>query len=335
MVMDLSYLEALMGGAAPEGEAGGETGGVWVVGLEGSVSDGMLRLVGKARVIADALGAYAYLLLAGGADAEAGERAIKAGADTVLLASGVPALADLVGFFQDRKPQAVLFPRTALGRVLGPGLAQVLGGGLCGNAAELEVDPIYQRIVAHQPVLDGAARQRMAIVTAPAVVVVDTSGLPAAFNEPWRSGKVEDAGVNWTAPAISLPAELPKIPVTLANAPVVVAAGLGLRTAEGFSLAERVAQALGGVVAGEIGALDAGWIAETQLVGLTGVQVAPKLVLALGVDGDTSFFMSTKDAGLIVAVQPDPEAPIVPVADYNIIANPAEFAEALLAELAR
>ena len=38
---------------------------------------------------------------------------------------------------------------------------------------------------------------------------------------------------------------------------------------------------------------------------------------------------------LIVAVQPDPAAPFVPVNDYNIIADPAEFAGALLKELAR
>ena len=38
---------------------------------------------------------------------------------------------------------------------------------------------------------------------------------------------------------------------------------------------------------------------------------------------------------LIVAVQPDPAAPFVPVADYNIIADPAEFAGALLEVLGK
>jgi electron transfer flavoprotein alpha subunit len=36
-----------------------------------------------------------------------------------------------------------------------------------------------------------------------------------------------------------------------------------------------------------------------------------------------------------VAVQPDPAAPFVPVADYNIIADPAEFAGALLEVLGK
>ena len=107
---------------------------------------------------------------------------------------------------------------------------------------------------------------------------------------------------------------------------MIVAAGLGLADEAGFALANKLAEALGGVIAGDLGALDVGWITEDQLVGLTGASVAPKLYLALGIDGDTSQFMATQEAGMIVAVQPDPAAPFVPVADYNIIADPAEFA---------
>jgi electron transfer flavoprotein alpha subunit len=320
-----------MGGATAD--TGGGTGGVWVVSLDGAVDDGILRLIGKARVVADALGAYVHLLLAGGAEAESADVVIKAGADRVLLAAGVPGLADLGGFFRERAPQVILFPRTRSGRTLGPGLAQLLDGGLCGHAADLEVDPSYQRIVAHQPVLDDAARQRVTLVAAPAVAVVDTSALPAAFNEPWRTGVVEDAGVSWGQPATYPPVVLPAPAVSLATSPVVVAAGRGLQTADGFARATELAEVFGGVVGGDLGALDAGWITEAQLIGLTGVQVAPKFLLALGLDGDTSLFMSVRDAGLIVAVQPDPAAPIAPVADFSIHHDPAEVAAALLDKL--
>lgn len=328
MGMDLSYLEALMGGPAEEG--GEATGGVWVVSPDGDLGDGTLRLVGKARVVADALGGYVYVLAGQGAVTGDPQTAIRTGADQVLTAVGTPNVADLAAYFDERVPQAVLFPRTQLGRALGPGLAQALGGGLCGLAADLAVDPIYQRIVAHQPVLDDAARQAITILATPAVVVVDTELLPAAFNEPWRNGSVEDTGLVWGEPEPYPPAERPAAPLTLQNAPVIVAAGLGLRDQAGFALAGKLAQALGGVVAGDLAALDAGWITEEQLVGLTGQSVAPKLYLALGIDGDTSQFMATSEAGCIVVVQPDPAAPFVPMADYNIIADPAEFAGALL-----
>lgn len=332
MSMDLSMFEALMGAAAAE-VGGGETGGVWIVAAEGRADDGLLRLIGKGRVLADALGAYVYVLLAGDADASAGERAIKAGADRVLLARGVPALADLVDFLRPRAPRVVLFPATRLGRVLGPGVAQKLDGGLCGRAADLEVDPIYQRVVAHQPVLDDAARQRVALIASPAVAVVDTALLPAAFNEPWRTGTVEETGLTWPAAAARPRVAWPAPTMTLANASVVVGTGLGLKTAEGFALAVELAHALDAAVGGDVAALDAGWIGEDQLIGLTGTRVAPRLFLALGMDGDTSLFMSIQDAGLVVAVQPDPAAPIVAVADYNICADPAAFARAMLEKL--
>jgi electron transfer flavoprotein alpha subunit len=343
---DLSYLQALMGMTASDEAAGGATGGaggVWVVDPDGvaaaatsaAADDAILRLVGKARVVADALGGYVYLLACGSPADDTAQRAIHAGADNVLTAAGTPALADLTAFFRERGPQLVLFPRTRRGRMLGPGLAQALGGGLCGYAADLAVDPMSQRVLAHQPVLEDAARQVVAILASPAVAVVDTGALPAAFNEPWRSGNVEDSGLAWPAAPEYPAAELPASPLTIKNAPVIVAAGLGLTDEAGFALAGRLAEVLGGVVAGDTGALDMGWITEDQLVGLTGASVAPKLYLALGIDGDTSQFMATQEAGLIVAVQPDPAAPFVPAADYNIIADPAEFAGALLEALGK
>ena len=194
---DLSYFQALIGGGPDE--TAGAAGGVWVVDPDGWGNDGILRLVGKARVVADALGCYVYLLACGSpAEEAASQAAIHAGADSVLTARGIPALADLTAFFGERAPQAILFSRTTLGRTLGPGLAQALGGGLCGHAVDLAFDSIYQRVIAHQPVLDNAARQSVAILASPAVVVVDTEALPAAYNEPWRSGHVEDTGFVWT-----------------------------------------------------------------------------------------------------------------------------------------
>ena len=155
MGMDLSDLQALMGGSFDEPV--GDTGGVWVVAPDGTIDDGTLRLIGKARVVADALGGYVTVLAGCGAAEGDTETAIRAGGDKILTADGIPALSDLVEFIGERKPQVVLFPRTQLGRSLAPGLAQMLGGSLCGYAADLAVDPIYQRIVAHQPVLEDAA----------------------------------------------------------------------------------------------------------------------------------------------------------------------------------
>ncbi len=327
MGFDLSDLQALMGGAVEEG--GGETGGVWVVTPDGTIDDGMLRLIGKGRVVADALGGYVHVLAGCDADGADTEAAIHAGADKVLTASGVPEVNELADYLREKQPQAVLLPRTQLGRKLGPGLAQVLGGSLCRYAGDLAVDPIYQRIIAHKPVLEDAARMQVGLLASPAVVLMDTALLPAAFKETWRQGEVMNTGVQWAEPPMYEMVDLPPTPVTLQNAQTVVIAGQGLGDEAGFAAAKELADALGGVVAGDVTALDAGWITEEELVGLTGATIKPKLCIALGVDGDTNLMMGMAEAGCIVAVQPDAAAPIIPFADYNVVGDPAEFARAM------
>jgi electron transfer flavoprotein alpha subunit len=242
----------------------------------------------------------------------------------------MPAVNELADFFRERQPQAVLLPRSRLGRALGPGLAQALGGSLCPYAADLSVDPIYQRIVAHQPILGDAARVQVSLLATPAVAVMETSLLPASFNEPWRQGEVGDTQLMWPDPVRHERADLPAQPLTLKTAPVVVVTGQGLGDEAGFAAAKALAEALGGVVAGDVTALDAGWIGEESLVGLTGETISPKLVIALGVDGDTALMMGMAEAGCIVAAQADANAPIVPFADYNVVGDPAEFARAFM-----
>ncbi len=333
MSMDLSYLEALMGGGqGPEGGAGG----VWVVSPEGVVDERLLRLVGKARVLADSLGGYVYLLLGGEASLDEGQSAVRAGADRVELAAGVPSLDDLVGFFaalsDSRSPHVILFPYSYLGRSLGPGLAERLGGSSVGWAADVTLDPSSQRLVAQVPVMDRAARQNVTLLERPAVVVVDTEVLPAAFSEPWRSGEVEASGLTWDAAPDYPSAGVPSSPLQVATASIVVAGGRAL-TAAGFEVAKQLAARLGGALAGDVSALDAGWIDEEQLVDLTGQSIAPKLYLALGIAGETTHFMAIQGAETIVAVQEDPAAPIAQVADLNVFADPRKFARALLAKV--
>jgi electron transfer flavoprotein alpha subunit len=333
MGFDLSDLQALMGGSYDE--SAGEAGGVWVVTPDGTIDDGMLRLIGKGRVVADALGGYVHLLAgcnAAGGDTQA---AIHAGADKVLTAGGIPSVAELAAFFREREPEAILLPRTQLGRSLGPGLAQLLGGAICRFAADLAVDSIYQRIVAHQPILDDTVRVQVRLVDKPAIVLVETALLPAAFKEAWRQGEVSDTEIVWSEPPMYEMVDLAGAPLTLQNAATVVVAGQGLGDEAGFGAAKTLAEALGGAVAGDVTALDAGWITEEALVGLTGAIIKPRLCIVLGVDGDTNLMMGIADAGCVVAVQPAAAAPIVPFADYNVIGDPAEFARALAESVRR
>ena len=116
-------------------------------------------------------------------------------------------------------------------------------------------------------------------------------------------------------------------PVPLAQAPVIVSAG---RQAGAFELVRQLAAALGAQVAGDRGARDAGWIEPGQVVDVRGAKVAPEVYVAVGIRGDTFHNAAIEGSGFILAIHPDPGAPIFQVADMCLEADPAEVVPALL-----
>jgi electron transfer flavoprotein alpha subunit len=93
--------------------------------------------------------------------------------------------------------------------------------------------------------------------------------------------------------------------------------------------ARRLAAALGAEFAGAREALDEGYIDESQVVGVTGARVAPDVYIALGIRGDTQHAFGIQDARFVVAVHPDPDAPIFKQADVGIVGDPSAVAEEL------
>ncbi len=116
----------------------------------------------------------------------------------------------------------------------------------------------------------------------------------------------------------------------LSKAPVIVAAG---RQAGDVEMVRRLAQALGAELAGDRGARDAGWIDADRVVDVRGVTVAPRVYVAVGIRGDTFHNAAIEEAKFILAIHPDPDAPIFQVADLCIERDPKEIVPALLKAL--
>jgi electron transfer flavoprotein alpha subunit len=123
--------------------------------------------------------------------------------------------------------------------------------------------------------------------------------------------------------------------LSLAEAPVVVSGGRGVGSAEGFAPLEELAGLLGGVVGCSRAVTMAGWRPHTDQVGQTGTKISPDLYIPCGISGATQHMAGCKGAKKLLAINSDPEAPIMATADYAVIGDVLEIVPAITAELRR
>ncbi len=310
----------------------------------GDVSASITReLLGSGRSLADALQEeLSVVLLGSGISGEANEL-IAYGADRVYVVDD-PLLkvyqtdayvAVMQRLCREFKPSILLLGQTIIGKDLAPRLAFRLETGLTTDCSELHIDPATKLLVQTRACYGGNARASIVCPTArPQMTTVRPRTMSALPRDDSRAGTVipVEAGIlaSMLRTKVLQRVEDEAAGMRLEDAPVVVSGGRGMGGAEGFKQLEELAGILNGAVGASRAACDAGHVAASRQIGLTGKIVAPKLYLAVGISGATQHMAGCSGAKLIIAINNDPDANIFKEAHYGIVGDYREVLPAFI-----
>jgi len=213
----------------------------------------------------------------------------------------------------------LLFPSTTFGKDIAPRVAALLGVGQVSDIMSVADAHTFTR-----PIYAGNA---IVTVEAPAdAVMVGTvrTASWAAAGEAADAAPIEALSIDAAIPShtrfVGLQQASSERP-DLQSAARVVSGGRGLGSKENFDIIYKLADKLHAAAGASRAAVDAGYCPNDMQVGQTGKIIAPELYMAIGISGAIQHLTGIKDAGTIVAINKDADAPIFEVADIGLVGD--------------
>jgi electron transfer flavoprotein alpha subunit len=313
--------------------------------------DGTLRrvsheVVAAARVVAEGVGGEVHALLIGGpgSGSGAGELGRSGAAAVRVVEHDAFSRYDAEGYtgavteaLQQGGYFAAVFAGSSMGKDLAPRVAARLDVPLATDATELAVE--NGELVITRPLFAGKAFARLILMGEPRLVSVRPNIFRAGESEGAGAARVEsvappaDAGSGRVRVREVKAASGARVDV--AEAPIVVAGGRGMRGPEHWHVLEELAGALGSrcSLGASRAVVDAGWRPHGEQVGQTGKTVSPQLYFAVGISGAIQHLAGMRTARTIVAINKDADAPIFKVADYGIVGDAFDVVPRLAEEI--
>lgn len=231
------------------------------------------------------------------------------------------------------RPWALLVEGTRAGRVVASIVAARRGWGLTGDAIGLEVDA-DGRLVAWKPAFGGQ-------LEAP---IHSDSPVQMATVRPGVLARRRPRSAPDPRPTVIKPPTPARIrtesvtrsdddPGELNRARTVVAVGVGVEP-DGYPVIDELRAALGGAAIGATRRVtDRGWVPRGRQIGVTGHSVAPRLLIAVGSSGRFNHTVGIRNAGVLMAVNSDPDAEIFDQVDVGLVGEWQRLVPELTAEL--
>ena len=319
-------------------------GEVWVFAEqhEGRLEDTPVELMSKARHLADTLGVKLAAVVLGDGVKALATKLTQYGADKVYLAEH-PLLRKyqtnsyakiIYELIHKHKPQIVLYGATTAGRDLAPRIASATKAGLTADCTDLQIGDhgtpkdkqVHKNLLFQiRPAFGGNIVATIINTDRwPQMATVREGVMPMPVPDVKRRAEIVQEKVSLAGP--DLPLEIleehkrPK-KVDLKAARVIVAGGAGVGSKDNFRLVWDLANCLGGAPAATRAAVDLGFIDHDHQVGQTGTTVRPSLYIAVGISGAIQHQAGMAQSQKIVAINNDPEAPILNVAHYKIVGD--------------
>ena len=308
---------------------------------EASVADVSLELLTKGRKLANQLGCQLEAIVAGSGLEGVEKQVLPFGVDKVHVFdapglfpyTSLPHSSILINLFKEEKPQICLMGATVIGRDLGPRVSSALTSGLTADCTSLEIGP-------HEDKKAGITYENLLYQIRPAfggnivATIINPEHRPQMATVREGVMKKEVLDENYKGEVIRhdvakyvpetdyvvkvIDRHVEKAKHNLKGAPIVVAGGYGVGSKENFNLLFDLAKELHAEVGASRAAVDAGFCDHDRQIGQTGVTVRPKLYIACGISGQIQHIAGMQDAGIIISINNDENAPINTIADYVI-----------------
>lgn len=229
------------------------------------------------------------------------------------------------------EPAVLLLSSSPGGKTVASCAAVAFETGLAADCTSLRLTP-DMKLHQKRPAFGGAVNAWIETLARPQIVTVRLGMIPGIDGEAVIPAEI-----------ILRPCpELPESRIKLLNfeqlerksgivdAEVLVVAGGGVKTAHEIDMLSELAARLGGALACSRAPVQRGILPSEIQIGLSGKAVKPKLMLCFGVSGSEQFLAGVAGARYIIAVNSDPRAGILKVANLPILGDLREILPALL-----
>lgn len=322
--------------------------------IEGTtIKDVSLELLTKGRKLANELGCQLEAVIAGSDLKDVEKQVLPYGVDKVHIFdeprlfpyTSLPHTSILVNLFKEEKPQICLMGATVIGRDLGPRVSSALSSGLTADCTQLEIG-------SHEDKKAGKTYDNLLYQIRPAfggnivATIINPEHRPQMATVREGVMKKEILDENYKGEVIQhdvakyvpetdfvvkvIDRHIEESKHNLKGSPIVVAGGYGMGSKEAFDKLFELAKELHAEVGASRAAVDAGFCDHDRQIGQTGVTVRPKLYIACGISGQIQHIAGMQDAGIIISVNNDPNAPINSIADYVIHGKAEEVVPKLI-----